>query len=809
MTLSLQSSAVGKVTVLQEELYRLLVLQKKNLQSFKDAGVLAEKGTLTPTSADAHIAVLDNEIPKVQKLELLVAVVGAMKAGKSTTINAIVGSEVLPNRSGAMTSLPTVIRHTPERLEPHLKFEKNEPFNQLISDLRKVIESVDNDLINKINANDYLKKLAEKIKSNLNFEFAKQYNGREDIYDFLFDLNDIVRLAKELGSSAPLDEYTQMKDFPCIEVAFSTLKDAQNSVGTFSLLDTPGPNEASAGDSLREVVKEQLSKASAVLAVLDYTQRNNDADAEMHRFLSSVDKERLFVALNKVDQKGHNEGEDVVKSILAGIAKTMGDISVDRVLGISSQRAMLASRALDALKTSDDFPPLTKEWVRNFAVLAFGSGADDEGLKEDLENKKKVSKRANNILNESRFPELIEKVIAACYKNAPTMVFNSALDKLKTIDSGEHGVANFLQIRNEAAQKSDDELRQAITRLEGNLKELHEAQNKLGETLRSGKKKGNLQTEKAQKEIRKEIDEALHIFFVEGKLQMYEERERLIKEIQERKKNTPIWEKDMLAPFKQPVTKKVSDFDPSKIENPFDTADEAAAYTIKIIQTINPIFTDADKKIMEVVDADLKNLATEMENQVQSIILPLTEKIQKEIANSGFSMQFSLSKEDMQKIAPPKLEEKKNFGYGTTKKYRDKTIKKAGVIPWFLRIFKESWGSEVKKIEIIKPTVNLNKMQEEINSDLNSYFQKINSTLDTITTERIEEGIKTIEQSLSQKLRDWQGDFEAERRNKEAEIAKQEETKKFFAQATEAHALLQKHVEFTRSEVDGLKTSPV
>ena len=100
-------------------------------------------------------------------------------------------------------------------------------------------------------------------------------------------------------------------------------------------------------------------------------------------------------------------------------------------------------------------------------------------------------------------------------------------------------------------------------------------------------------------------------------------------------------------------------------------------------------------------------------------------------------------------------------------------------------------------------------MQEEINSDLNSYFQKINSTLDTITTERIEEGIKTIEQSLSQKLRDWQGDFEAERRNKEAEIAKQEETKKFFAQATEAHALLQKHVEFTRSEVDGLKTSPV
>lgn len=808
MTLSLQNPAIGKVTVLKDELCRLLILQKKNLQSFKDADVLAEKGTLTPTSADDHIAVLDNEIPKVQKLELLVAVVGAMKAGKSTTINAIVGSEVLPNRSGAMTSLPTVIRHTPERIEPHLKFEKNDPFNQLILDLRKVIQSANNNLINKINANDHLKKLAEKIKKDSKFKFAKQYNGTKDIYDFLFDLNDIVRLAKELGSSAPLDEYTQMKDFPCIEVAFNTLKDVQNSVGTFSLLDTPGPNEASAGDSLREVVKEQLSKASAVLAVLDYTQRNNDADAQMHQFLSSVDKEHLFVVLNKADQKGHKETNDDVNSVREGIAKTMGDISIDRVLGISSQRAMLANRALHA---SGKLPPLTEDWVRQFAEFAFGEYDDDE-----LEDEKEVSKRANKILKKSLFPELIEKVIAACYKNAPTMVFNSALDKLKTIHSGEHGVANFLQVRNEAAQKSDDELRQAITRLEGNLKELHDAQNKLGETLRSGKKKGNLQTEKAQKEIRKEIDEALYIFFVEGKLQMYEERERAIKEKQNREKDIPIMLRDLpnlSTLFREAKSylndKKVPDFDPSKIENTFDTAEEAAAYTMKIIQTINPIFTDADKKIMEVVDADLKNLATEMENQVQSIILPLTEKIQKEIANSGFSMQFSLSKEDMKKIAPPKLEEKKNFGYGKTTETESYWGKKSGFVAGILRFFNSDWGHEWKEKKVDKITVNLNKMREEINSDLNSYFQKINSTLDTITTERIEEGIKTIEQSLSQKLRDWQGDFEAERRNKEAEIAKQEETKQFFAQATEAHALLQKHVEFTRSEVDGLKTSPV
>jgi replication fork clamp-binding protein CrfC len=55
--------------------------------------------------------ILNNEAQKVDKLEMVLAVVGTMKAGKSTTINAIVGSEILPNRNHPMTSLPTLIKH--------------------------------------------------------------------------------------------------------------------------------------------------------------------------------------------------------------------------------------------------------------------------------------------------------------------------------------------------------------------------------------------------------------------------------------------------------------------------------------------------------------------------------------------------------------------------------------------------------------------------------------------------------------------------------------------------------------------------
>ncbi len=45
----------------------------------------------------------------VEKLELMMAIVAPMKAGKSTIINAIVGQEILPSRNAAMTILPTEI----------------------------------------------------------------------------------------------------------------------------------------------------------------------------------------------------------------------------------------------------------------------------------------------------------------------------------------------------------------------------------------------------------------------------------------------------------------------------------------------------------------------------------------------------------------------------------------------------------------------------------------------------------------------------------------------------------------------------
>ncbi|CAF1191906.1 unnamed protein product [Rotaria sordida] len=61
-----------------------------------------------------------DEIESVEKLELRMAIVGTMKAGKSTILNAIIGYDLLPSRNTAMTTLPTEILFSQHSKEPQL-----------------------------------------------------------------------------------------------------------------------------------------------------------------------------------------------------------------------------------------------------------------------------------------------------------------------------------------------------------------------------------------------------------------------------------------------------------------------------------------------------------------------------------------------------------------------------------------------------------------------------------------------------------------------------------------------------------------
>ena len=232
------------IEVLRSEAQRLIELQLVILRK-----MLAEPGVITESQVDQKqtfdkdttpqfIEVLEGEKKKLDRLEMVLAVVGTMKAGKSTSINAIVGTEVLPNRNRPMTALPTLIEHTKGQLEPILEFKNRAPIEKLLRTLEQVIQQNGKSLISKFSHDQDLLNSFELIPKPIRFQ--QNYNGAEAIFEFLKTLNDLVRLSMELDVEFPFSSYAQIHELPVIKIEFVHLGEMQDTTGKLTLLDTPG-----------------------------------------------------------------------------------------------------------------------------------------------------------------------------------------------------------------------------------------------------------------------------------------------------------------------------------------------------------------------------------------------------------------------------------------------------------------------------------------------------------------------------------------------------------------------------------------
>ncbi|WP_097474952.1 antirestriction protein [Escherichia coli] len=174
---------------------------------------------------------------------MVLAVVGTMKAGKSTTINAIVGQEILPNRNRPMTSVPTLIRHVPGKTEPVLHLEHIQPVRNLLITLQeKLATPAGQQVAQTLQQTGDTRELLDILTDD--GWLKNEYHGEEEIFTGLASLNDLVRLAAAMGTEFPFDEYAEVQKLPVIDVEFSHLVGMDACQGTLTLLDTPGPNEA-------------------------------------------------------------------------------------------------------------------------------------------------------------------------------------------------------------------------------------------------------------------------------------------------------------------------------------------------------------------------------------------------------------------------------------------------------------------------------------------------------------------------------------------------------------------------------------
>ena len=466
------------IQTLRDEAQALLQVEQAFLNKMLDQQLLSEsdgkklsqydQATLDKDSVKTEISVLRGEGVKLSNLEMVLAVVGTMKAGKSTTINAIVGSEILPNRNAPMTAIPTLIRHTPTQKIPRLLFSEKAglPLNKLISELKKAISNKNNaHVLEDLKSDKDLYVTVEKIQQGLKIQ--TEALGEKEIFSFLVCLNDLVRIAPKFGLTFPFDQYQDIDQLPVIEIEFSHLQGAGDTEGKLILLDTPGPNEAGQAH-LRPMLQEQLKRASAVLAVMDYTQLKSEADAQVREDLQSIAgtvKDRIYALVNKFDNCDRNGMQaDEVKTFVDGL--TEGLIKEDRVYPIAAKWGYLANRARHERDQDGLLPEITDDtaWVDDFYQEA--------GLRrESSRTSEKIAESIDDLWEDSKLSQPLKDIIASSYDNAAILALEAAVDKLNPNNNELKPFFEFLEFISKISVNSD--LRGVFNSLDRLTKEIH------------------------------------------------------------------------------------------------------------------------------------------------------------------------------------------------------------------------------------------------------------------------------------------------------------------------------------------------
>jgi GTPase SAR1 family protein/HPt (histidine-containing phosphotransfer) domain-containing protein len=750
--------------LLHKESCRLLQLQIDLLRKMAETNGLLEdpnaeqKQSMDRVRARNDIAVMEGELTKLEKLDMVLAVIGTMKSGKSTTNNAIVGLEVLPNRNRPMTALPTLIRHTPGQKTPLLRFENYKTVNIFIATLVAKLETTEGErLLAEADQQEDLKQVADAISAGM--KVAPQYKMELGIFEFLRGLNDLVRLATALNMEFPFDAFSATDELPVIEVEFHHLRDSKASHGRLSLLDTPGPNEEGQF-ALKPMMKEQLRRASGVIAVLDYTQLKSESDAEVRRELldiAEVAQGRLSIFVNKFDQKDRHSDDAAAIKLLVANELLKGQISEDDVYPVSSRYAYLANRARTELALHGVLPsPEQHLWVADFAEEGLG-----RRWQRDINDAEKISDAITHLWEDSLFEVPLERVIQRAHTQAAMLAIDSAASKL--VDSGER-INNFLGLRETALKKSAEELKSYITSLQAQQQQVNQLEEnsheQLADLARRLKKEFELLTVDASTQLK----DSLEKYFSNGRMQAIKEAKE---QLEVRQKEETAQSKGFLAVVFRGVfnlsgvsadKQSPQHFDPASPKIEFSDKRSARDLLCKIdkaIETQYRTINDAMLKAMDGIHVELGKQSSELEIQAKAILESLSARMK----GQGFDLKLNLPTRraihielNNQQILDDMVADKTR----TVTRHRRQSGMWGTVCSW---VDTDDWGWESYKDTEEYFQVDINKIRDAVLDASKTIFRNADAAIQNDVIVPVEQSCNNFFAALKNTIDEIRGDL--------------------------------------------------
>ncbi|ENF5687330.1 dynamin family protein [Escherichia coli] len=667
-----------------------------------------------------RIEELEGEQIKTARREMVLAVVGTMKAGKSTTINAIVGQEILPNRNRPMTSVPTLIRHVPGKTEPVLHLEHIQPVRNLLITLQeKLATPAGQQVAQTLQQTGDTRELLDILTDD--GWLKNEYHGEEEIFTGLASLNDLVRLAAAMGTEFPFDEYAEVQKLPVIDVEFSHLVGMDACQGTLTLLDTPGPNEA--GQPQMEVMmRDQLQKASAVLAVMDYTQMNSKADEDVRKELNAiadVSAGRLFVLVNKFDEKDRNgDGADAVRQKVPAMLNS-DVLPASRVYPGSSRQAYLANRALHELRKNGTLP-VDEAWVDDFVREAFGRMKKDYVCKDS----ELATEGATDLWECSLIDQLITEVILSSHSGAAALAVDSAAAKLM---QNAENISEYLSLRHQGLMQSIQSLQAHITSLLEDIREIADCQEQVTADVRMAMEEIDARTRELLTGVCTSLEEELNDYFRSGKRkeqQMLEEENSA----QPRERNAFAFFHDIFGTGNQ--HDRMRDFDPDSPEIKFSDRREALELMTQIESTVTSLHREAEAQFRP----ELEKIVSGIETGFRGTALYATEniagRINTRLEDEGFTVKISFPAVSQLQT---RLAVKTNLS--ALMEERTETVtrrrRQSGLWGKICGAFGTSdWGWETYKEDVSRSVININTVRKEVMSLTRAYFGELQASIE-------------------------------------------------------------------------------
>jgi len=687
----------------------------------------------------------------VENLELVMAIVAPMKAGKSTIINAIAGQDILPSRASAMTTLPTKILLCSDADQPVLELESI-TLSRTLKNLHAKIQSDDEDDVNaKMARYPHLLDLIPKIKDG--FRIEPETVGLENIKEALTDLNDVVRVCTVLDPcSNPLNQ----EDFniPRISTPFWKATDTNQSklLGNLVIVDTPGPNEAGENLRLSAVVEEQLRKSSMVLIVLDFTQLNNQAAEEIKRQVQPVirllGKENLYVLVNKVDQRTEQDPmtpEKVKQFVQADLG--LGDPSdSERVFEVAARWAFCAANFLSEIQHN---PEIVKEEMKTARALAqqvFGIDWEEDFEDCSLEQ---LQKKAQRLWKKSGFEPFLENAISVLMESAAPRCIESALNlSQKHLEE----LRDDVQLRSSAIAKDEGKLRLEIGALEEDLKHLERCRKKLkkADQIRNEVKRS---LENLLKTLKSKAEVSLEDYFAKEEFESSNSIQKanivsrdFLSTTLERFEVFPDWISKRMKSFVEFKTTGIFEFDQKYKAEEF--SGQAVAYAQQRVESLLAIVKD--QMTQEVKEAHLRlNIFLEQETS------PIIERARARL-NQSFDITLSLpvptlDTSDELFVNKPNIKtQTKTIDQG----YKDEVSMKRSFWRWFwLEKFEVTKKVKLPDKTVNYYTVSLNELIPEINQSIELSIavigENLNQYFDDDFQERVDYFFNALDTYLS------------------------------------------------------------